>query len=203
MDKNIFRQQALVTRQDRERQNGHKGVILWFTGLSGAGKSTLAHAVERALFDLGCRTFVVDGDNVRHGLCADLGFSADDRQENIRRVGELSKLFTEAGLITLTALISPFLADRARVRSLVRYDEFVEIYCNADLETCEQRDIKGLYARARCGEIADFTGISSPYEVPISPEVVVNTGVDTLECCVKRVLDYLDSKNILGSYKRY
>lgn len=203
MDKNIFRQQALVTRQDRERQNGHKGVILWFTGLSGAGKSTLAHAVERALFDLGCRTFVVDGDNVRHGLCADLGFSADDRQENIRRVGELSKLFTEAGVITLTALISPFLADRARVRSLVRYDEFVEIYCNADLETCEQRDIKGLYARARCGEIADFTGISSPYEVPISPEVVVSTGVDTLECCVKRVLDYLDSKNILGSYKRY
>jgi len=203
MDKNIFRQLALVTRQDRERQNGHKGVILWFTGLSGAGKSTLAHAVERALFDLGCRTFVVDGDNVRHGLCADLGFSADDRQENIRRVGELSKLFTEAGVITLTALISPFLADRARVRSLVRYDEFVEIYCNADLETCEQRDIKGLYARARCGEIADFTGISSPYEVPISPEVVVSTGVDTLECCVKRVLDYLDSKNILGSYKRY
>jgi len=197
MNKNIFHQQGLVSRQNREQQSGHKSVILWFTGLSGAGKSTLAHAVEKALFELGCRTFVVDGDNVRHGLCADLGFSADDRQENIRRVGELSKLFLEAGVITLSAFISPFLADRARVRSLVKHGEFIEIYCNADLEACERRDVKGLYAKARCGEIAEFTGISSPYEAPVNPELIVNTGIDSLESCVNTILDYLKLHGVL------
>lgn len=197
MNKNIFHQQTLVSREEREQLNGHKSVILWFTGLSGAGKSTLAHAVEQALFERGCRTFVVDGDNVRHGLCADLGFSIDGRQENIRRVGELSKLFLEAGVITLTAFISPFQADRLRVRQLVKQGEFIEVYCNAELEVCEQRDVKGLYAKARCGEISDFTGISSPYEAPVNPELVLNTGKDSLDYCVKQVLDYLIQQSIL------
>jgi adenylylsulfate kinase len=135
MNKNIFQQHALVSKHDKQQQAGHKSVILWFTGLSGAGKSTLAHAVEKALFDIGCRTIVVDGDNVRHGICSDLGFSSEDRHENIRRVGELSKLFVEAGIITLTAFISPFQADRNRVRNLVNDDEFIEIYCKTNLQT--------------------------------------------------------------------
>lgn len=197
MSTNIFLQHSLVTKVDRNAQARHKSTILWFTGLSGAGKSTLAHAVEKSLFDIGCRTFVIDGDNVRHGLCADLGFTAADRQENIRRVGELGKLFVEAGIITLTAFISPFQADRLRVRALVNKDEFIEIYCNANLEVCEQRDIKGLYAKARRGEITDFTGISSPYEPPQQPELVINSGIDSLEYSVNNVLDYLFAKGIV------
>ena len=172
---------ATVTRQRREEANKHRAVILWFTGLSGAGKSTLAHAVEEELHRRGCRTFVLDGDNVRHGLCSDLGFSEEDRQENIRRIGEMAKLFNEAGVITLTAFISPFRADRERVRSLVPHGDFFEIYCDTSLEVCESRDVKGLYARARTGEIPDFTGISSPYEVPEKPELVVPTGTESLE----------------------
>lgn len=164
MEKNIFLQSALVTKADRQQKAGHKAVILWFTGLSGAGKSTLAHAVELTLYEHYCRTFVIDGDNVRHGLCSDLGFSVQDRQENIRRIGEMSKLFVEAGIIVLTAFISPFIADRNRVRELVNPEEFIEIYCKANLAVCENRDVKGLYAKARRGEIKDFTGISSPYE---------------------------------------
>ena len=153
MTKNIFIQHGLVSSKDRQKQAGHQPVILWFTGLSGAGKSTLAHAVEKALFDKGCRTFVIDGDNVRHGLCKDLGFTTEDRQENIRRIGEMSKLFLQAGVIVLTAFISPFQVDRNRVRELVSRDEFIEVYCKADLNICEQRDVKGLYAKARRGEI--------------------------------------------------
>lgn len=197
MNKNIFLQHSLVTKLERNAQAGHKSVILWFTGLSGAGKSTLAHAVEKALFDIGCRTFVIDGDNVRHGLCGDLGFSVADRQENIRRVGELAKLLIDAGVITLTAFISPFQADRNRVRALVNKGEFIEIYCNADLVVCEQRDIKGLYAKARRGEIADFTGISSPYEPPQHPDLVINSAIDTLEFSVGKVIDYLSARGIL------
>jgi adenylylsulfate kinase len=197
MNKNIFQQHALVSKHDKQQQAGHKSVILWFTGLSGAGKSTLAHSVEKALFDIGCRTIVIDGDNVRHGICSDLGFSNQDRQENIRRVGELSKLFVEAGIITLTAFISPFQADRNRVRNLVNDDEFIEIYCNTSLQTCEKRDIKGLYAKARRGEIADFTGISSPYEPPVNPEIIVNTGIDSLEECVKTIIHYLADRNYI------
>ena len=183
--------QATITRTDRETLNGHRSVILWFTGLSGAGKSTLAHAVEERLHQLGCRTFVVDGDNVRQGLCGDLGFSADDRVENIRRVGEISKLMIEAGVITLTAFISPFKADRERVRALVPEGDFIEIYCAADLSVCEERDVKGLYKRARSGEIPNFTGISSPYEAPENPELTVNTGSKDLNLCVDEVLAYL------------
>lgn len=197
MTKHIFLQHGLVSSADRQLQAGHKPVILWFTGLSGAGKSTLAHAVEKALFDKGCRTFVVDGDNVRHGLCADLGFTADDRQENIRRIGEMSKLFLQAGVITLTAFISPFRSDRNRVRSLVGVNEFIEIYCKADLNVCEQRDVKGLYAKARRGEIANFTGISSPYEPPQNPELIIDTGTNSVEASVNTVLGFLKQQGII------
>ena len=188
---------ATVTRARREALNGHRTAILWFTGLSGAGKSTLAHAVEEALFQRGCRTFVFDGDNVRHGLCSDLGFSAHDRSENIRRIGEMTKLFLEAGVIALTAFISPFRADRERVRSLVPHGEFLEIYCRCPVEVCEQRDVKGLYRKARAGEIPEFTGVSSPYEEPLIAELVVDTAVLSLEESVAVVLKMLRERGII------
>ena len=196
-EKNIIWHQALISREDRVNQNGHASVILWFTGLSGAGKSTLAHAVERRLHEADCHTFVFDGDNVRHGLCADLGFSAADRAENIRRVGEMAKLFIEAGVISLTAFISPFRADRARVRALVRNQDFFEIYCHCPLEVCEQRDVKGLYAKARAGEIKEFTGISSPYEAPEQPDLTLDTSTLPLEECVQKVLDLLQTRSVI------
>lgn len=198
MANNIYQHQSLVSQIDRQRQAGQKSIILWFTGLSGAGKSTLAHALEKALFDKGCRTFVFDGDNVRHGLCADLSFTAHDRKENIRRIGEMSKLFLEAGVIALTAFISPFQSDRDRVRSLVKNGQFIEIYCKASLGVCEQRDVKGLYAKARRGEISDFTGISSPYEAPLKPELVLDTGLEPLELCVDKVINYLKEHAIIA-----
>jgi len=179
---------ATVTRGRREAMNRHRGAILWFTGLSGAGKSTLAHAVEEQLHRMGCQTFVLDGDNVRHGLCADLGFSAADRTENIRRIGEVAKLFMEAGVIVLTAFISPFREDRNRVRAMVKPGEFVEIYCQCPIDVCEQRDIKGLYKKARRGEITQFTGISSAYEPPDAPELALNTAETDLQDCVQKVL---------------
>jgi adenylylsulfate kinase len=196
---NVVWHTATISRNDRELQNGHKSVILWFTGLSGAGKSTLAHAVEARLFEMGCSTYVIDGDNVRHGLCGDLGFSAEDRTENIRRVGEVAKLFTEAGIIVLTAFISPFRADRDRVRQMVKEGEFLEIYCKADLSVCEERDVKGLYKKARAGEIPEFTGISSPYEAPEAAEIVVETGAKSLDDCVAFVISSLQQRNIIGS----
>jgi adenylylsulfate kinase len=199
MDKNIVWHQAVVTRADREKLNGHKSFILWFTGLSGAGKSTLAHRVEEMLFELGCRTFVFDGDNIRHGLCSDLGFGPEHRQENIRRVGELSKLFVEAGVVALTAFISPFRADRALVRSLAGPGDFIEIFCNAPITVCEDRDVKGLYKKARDGKIPDFTGISSPYEEPENPEISVNTGTDSLDDCAAAVIAYLRDHGKLAS----
>ena len=194
---NVVWHNATVTRQRREEMNGHGSVILWFTGLSGAGKSSLSHAVEEALHQLGCRTFVLDGDNVRHGLCADLGFSTEDRVENIRRVGEVSKLFIEAGVIVLTAFISPFRSDRERVRSLVPHGDFLEIYCDSPLEVCEGRDVKGLYKRARAGEIKDFTGISSPYEAPVDPELAVETGALSIEDSVEKVMELLRERGIV------
>ena len=184
---NVVWHHATVTRARREAQNGHRGAIIWFTGLSGAGKSTLAHAVEEYLHQMGCRTFGLDGDNMRHGLCGDLGFSAADRVENIRRVGEVAKLFMEAGVIVLTAFISPFRGDRNKVRAMVQPGEFVEIYCQCPVEVCEQRDTKGLYKKARAGEIGQFTGISSPYEAPDRPELVVNTSERSLQDCVQQV----------------
>jgi adenylylsulfate kinase len=186
-----------VVRSHREHLNRHKSVILWFTGLSGAGKSTLAHAVEERLHQLECHTFVFDGDNVRHGLCGDLGFSQEDRTENIRRIGEMVKLFLEAGVIVLTAFISPFRRDRQRVRSLVSEGDFIEIYCNCPLDVCEGRDKKGLYRRARAGEIKEFTGVSSPYEAPENPDLVLDTSALSLEECVERVVALLIQRGIL------
>ncbi len=194
---NVVWHHATIDRQRREALNGHKSVILWFTGLSGSGKSTLAHAVEEQLYEMKCRTFVLDGDNIRHGLCGDLGFSDDDRVENIRRIGEVAKLFLEAGVITLTAFISPFRSDRERVRNLVPHGDFLEIYCRCPLEICEERDVKGLYKKARAGEIKAFTGIDSPYEEPLAPELAVDTGSESLEESTVKVIELLKSRGIL------
>lgn len=193
---NVVWHHATVTRERRQQQNSHKSVVMWFTGLSGAGKSTLAHAVEEGLYQRGCRTFVLDGDNVRHGLCGDLGFSKEDRVENIRRVGEIAKLFLEAGVITLTAFISPFRSDRDLVRKLMPHGEFLEIHCHCPLEVCEDRDVKGLYKKARAGEIKDFTGISSPYEHPKNPELMVNTGELSLDNSVELVMEMLMERGV-------
>jgi adenylylsulfate kinase len=191
---------ATVTRPRRELLNGHRGAVLWFTGLSGAGKSTLAHTVEERLHQMGCRTYVFDGDNVRHGLCGDLGFSVEDRSENIRRIVEMGKLFVDAGIIALAAFISPFEKDRTRARERLGAD-YNEVYCRCSVEICEQRDIKGLYKRARAGEIKDFTGISSPYEEPKHAELTVDTGTEPLESCADRVVDLLRRKGII-TYER-
>ena len=186
-----------IYRADREKLNGHKSAILWFTGLSGSGKSTLAHAVEDTLYKRGIRTYVLDGDNVRKGLNKDLGFSDADRVENIRRIGEVSKLMADAGIMTLTAFISPFIKDRDIVRGLVEIGDFIEIYCKASLEVCEQRDPKGLYKKARAGEIPEFTGINSPYEAPEKPEIVLITDEHSIEDCVAQVINYLENCGIL------
>lgn len=190
---------ATVTRQRREAQSGHRAVMLWFTGLSGAGKSTLAHAVEEQLHQQGCRTLVLDGDNVRHGLCGDLGFSEADRSENLRRIGESGKLLLEAGVITLAAFISPAQADRQQVRKLLPHGDFLEIYCDCSLEVCESRDVKGLYALARAGEISNFTGVNAPYEAPKGADLVVPTGGEPLENSVERVLALLQSRGIVST----
>lgn len=184
-----------VTRQRRAELGHHQSCVLWFTGLSGSGKSTLAHALEERLYQMKCHTFVLDGDNVRHGLCSDLGFSEKDRVENIRRISEVAKLFMEAGVIVLTAFISPFRADRNRARSLIT-DNFIEIYCACPLEVCEQRDVKGLYRRARLGEIKEFTGISSPYEPPVHPELIIETNESTIDESIDAILKYLEQHNI-------
>jgi adenylylsulfate kinase len=194
---NVVWQHAVVTREQREAQNGHKSCVLWFTGLSGAGKSTLAHTVEEQLHQLGCRTFVLDGDNVRHGLSSNLGFSEEDRRENIRRIGEAAKLMMEAGVIAMTAFISPFRADRKSVRKLMPHGGFFEIYCKASLETCESRDVKGLYKKARAGEIKNYTGIDSPYEAPEKPELVVDTDRLSIEQSASAVLKLLQERGIL------
>ena len=194
--------QGNISRAHRELKNGHRAVILWFTGLSGAGKSTLAHAVEEHLNLNNSNTYVLDGDNVRHGLCGDLSFTEKDRKENIRRIGEVSKIFMDAGIITLNAFISPFESDRKKVRDLVADGDFIEIYCKASLEICEQRDIKGLYSRAKKGEIPNFTGISSPYEAPKNAELVVDTGTRTIDECAMEVLDYLQQQAVLPFIKR-
>lgn len=196
---NVIWHHSAVTRECHEAQNGHRGAIIWFTGLSGAGKSTLAHAVEEVLHRQGCRTFVLDGDNVRHGLCADLSFSDKDRHENIRRIGELAKLFMNAGVIVLTAFISPYRSDRERVRNMVQQGDFIEVYCNSSIEVCEARDVKGLYKKARAGEIAEFTGISSPYEKPEISELVLNTGAESLDNCVQKVVNKIASLGIVAN----
>jgi adenylylsulfate kinase len=194
---NVVWHPELVQRSDRERLNGHKSALLWLTGLSGAGKSTLAQAVAHEMQRQGFRSYVLDGDNVRHGLCADLGFSDSDRVENIRRIGEMAKLFVDAGIITLTAFISPFRADRDRVRAMLSERDFFEIHCACSLEVCEQRDVKGLYRKARAGLISDFTGISSPYEAPNDPELVVHTDKQSLQESAAQVIDVLRERGIV------
>ena len=196
--KNIVWHQSSVDRQAIFKKSGHKSVILWFTGLSGSGKSTLANAVNVALFEKGLSTYVHDGDNIRHGLCEDLGFSDEDREENIRRISEVAKLFLDAGLIVLTAFVSPFRVDRKKARNIVSEGDFIEIYCSADLQVCERRDTKGLYAKARQGVIKDFTGISSPYEEPESPELIIDTGTQSIDECVDIVIKKLRELDIFN-----
>jgi len=197
MNTNIVWHKSLVTRLDREKLNSHKSFVLWFTGLSGSGKSTLAHEVEKRLHSSGCRTFVLDGDNIRHGLSANLSFTDTDRKENIRRIGEAAKLMVEAGVIALTAFISPFRVDREMVRGLLPHGEFIEVFCDASLDVCERRDVKGLYKKARAGDIKNYTGISSPYESPLNPEVYLNTAEMTVDESCTTVLSCLEKKGLL------
>ena len=195
---NIIYHQASVTRQRRNKLNNHRSVVLWFTGLSGSGKSTLAHSLEEKLFQKGCRTFVLDGDNVRHGLNSNLDFSEAGRTENIRRISEVSKLMLESGLIVMTAFISPINKDRGEARQLISNEDFIEIYCKASIETCETRDVKGLYKLARAGEITNYTGIDSPYEVPENPELTIDTDNQSLEGSVSTILSFLKSNGIIN-----
>ena len=198
---NLFWQQSKVTGSQREARNGHPGCIIWLTGLSGAGKSTIATELERQLFTLGKHAYVLDGDNMRHGLASDLGFSPQDRTENIRRVGEVAKLFADAGLICITAFISPYREDRDMVRAIMPAGRFIEVFVNAPLEVCERRDPKGLYAKARAREIKEFTGISAPYEAPAKPEIELRTDQLTVPESVARILEYLqlqDSQTLVS-----
>lgn len=197
MNSNIVWHQSKVTKSERSEQKRQQPCILWFTGLSGSGKSTLANALEKKLFDLNHHTYLLDGDNVRHGLNKDLGFSNEDRVENIRRIGELSALFVDSGLLVLAAFISPFRAERRMVRDLVQPDEFIEVHVATPLTTCEERDPKGLYRKARAGEISNFTGIDSDYEVPLNPEVVIDTSVMSVEDSVNTIIDYLRQRHVL------
>jgi adenylylsulfate kinase len=198
VSRNIHWHEGEVTRADRERAQGHRGATLWLTGLSASGKSTLARALEAQLFRRGATVYVLDGDNVRHGLNRDLGFSPVDRAENIRRIGEVARLLTEHGAIVVTAFISPYRADRDGVRALMAPGDFVEVFVDADLSTCETRDPKGLYAKARRGEIPEFTGITAPYEAPSAPELVVRTGGVTVDASVAELIAFLERGGYLS-----
>ncbi len=214
-DTNVHWHEHSVSREEREKLNGHRGCVVWFTGLSGCGKSTVSNLVDHKLHAMGKRSFVLDGDNVRHGLNAGpgmlkekhgeefakrfgLGFSAQDREENIRRIGAVAELFAQAGLITLTAFISPYRRDRDRVRAMMREGDFIEVYVNAPLEVCEARDPKGLYKKARAGEIKGFTGIDDPYEAPENPELVLDAASKDAETLANEVIAYLQEKGYLG-----
>ncbi|MBE0362058.1 adenylylsulfate kinase [Pseudoalteromonas ulvae UL12] len=197
MDNNIVWQHYAVSKQDRSSQKQHRPCIIWFTGFSGSGKSTVAGALEHALHQAGVHTYLLDGDNVRHGLCKDLAFSDADRQENIRRVGEVAKLMLDAGLVVLTAFISPFSAERQMVRELVDEGEFIEVFLDTPLAVCEERDPKGLYVKARAGEIKHFTGIDSEYQIPNNPEVVLDTSQNQLADSVAQLIDYLKTQQII------
>jgi len=186
-----------VTREDREKGHGHKGVVIWFTGLSASGKSTIAHLVEKELHKRGCSTYAMDGDNVRHGLCGDLTFSPEDRAENIRRIGEMVKLFVDAGIIVLTAFISPYRRDRRRVRSLLSHGQFLEIHVDCPPEVCAQRDEKGIYEKARAGIIKNFTGISAPYETPENPELVIDSHQEDAKAAAARVIKLIEEYQIV------
>ncbi|MFZ5652951.1 MAG: adenylyl-sulfate kinase [Pseudomonadota bacterium] len=197
MNSNLTWHHALVSRADRARQKRQQPCVIWFTGLSGAGKSTLANALERALYERGHHSYLLDGDNVRHGLNRDLGFSDADRVENIRRIAEVAKLFVDAGLIVMTAFISPFRADRQLARELLEAGEFIEVHVATPLAVCEARDPKGLYRKARAGQIPNFTGIDSAYEPPLAPEVVVDTAGCDLAACVDQLLAHLEARGII------
>lgn len=196
-NENIVWHQASLTKEDRRNLNNHQSFVLWFTGLSGSGKSTVANAVASKLHELSARTYVLDGDNIRHGLNKDLGFSDNDRKENIRRIGEVSKLFVDSGQVVLTAFISPFQEDRALVRGLLDENEFIEVFVKCPIEECEVRDPKGLYEKARQGIIPEFTGISSPYEEPTQPELTIETNKFSVEECVEQVISYLKEKELI------
>lgn len=195
---NITWHSGAITNEDRERLLNQKGIVIWYTGLSGSGKSTLAHAVEEKLFEGGHISYVLDGDNIRHGLNKNLGFSPEDREENIRRIGEVSKLFADAGTIAMTAFISPYRDDRDKARELVPEGRFIEVYVKVPLDVAESRDPKGLYKKARAGEIKEFTGIDAPYEEPLNAELVIDTSENSLEESTDIVLNYLKGKNLIG-----
>jgi len=194
---NIVWHAGAVTRQDRERVDGHRGCTVWLTGLSGSGKSTIAVDVEKSLWARGVRAYILDGDNIRHGLNKNLGFSPTDRTENIRRIGEVAKLFTDAGMVAITAFISPYRADRDQVRALMQPGDFVEVFVDCPLEVCEKRDVKGLYEKARAGKIPEFTGISAPYEAPLHPELTIPSHAQGVEESVRQVLAYLEAQGII------
>ena len=197
MNENIVWHEQTVSREDKLKLKGHKSCVLWYTGLSGSGKSTIANAVEARLFELGKHTYTLDGDNVRHGLNKGLTFSDEDRIENIRRISEVSKLFVDAGIIVSTAFISPFQSDRQQARDLLVEGEFLEVFIDTPIEVCEQRDPKGLYKKARAGEIKNFTGIDSTYEAPVNAEIHVKTAEQSIEQCVEQIVSYLVEKEII------
>jgi adenylylsulfate kinase len=186
-----------LTREDRERLHGHKGAVVWFTGLSASGKSTIARHLEKMLYTMGCSTYVFDGDNVRHGLCRDLGFSAEDREENIRRIGEMVNLYADAGIIAIAAFISPYRKDRMSIRDLVGKDRFMEIYVECPVDVCAVRDEKGIYAKARAGIIKEFTGISAPYEPPKDPDLVIHSHEEDPMTSARQVLDLIKKQGVV------
>lgn len=198
VSKNITHHEGRVTRHDRERLNGHKGFTLWFTGLSGSGKSTLAVACEEALYERGCRTYILDGDNVRGGLNSDLGFAPEDRVENIRRIGEVANLYRETGVINLVAFISPYRTDRELARGIAQEGDFIEVFIDCPLGVCEERDPKGLYKKARAGDIPEFTGISAPYEAPENPEIHLHTDKATVQENVQSIVEYLENNHYIS-----
>ncbi|MBI4698884.1 MAG: adenylyl-sulfate kinase [Nitrospirae bacterium] len=198
---NLYWHKPSVIMEDRWKANGYRGCLLWFTGLSASGKSTIAHDLCRHLLELGINSYVLDGDNVRHGLNKDLGFSPEHRKENIRRIGEVSKLFIDAGLIIMTAFISPYREDRSNIRKLLKEGEFIEVYVKCSLQECERRDPKGIYKRAKAGEIKEFTGISAPYEEPENPEVILNTDTLSIEACTKKLFGHLVENGYIDAQK--
>jgi adenylylsulfate kinase len=195
---NLHFHEHRVARESKEKRNQHKSRVLWFTGLSGSGKSTVANATEKVLHDMGLQTYILDGDNVRMGLNKDLGFSPEDRTENIRRITEVAKLFADSGSIVLTAFISPYREDRDKAREIISDNDFIEVLVSADLSVCEARDPKGLYKKARAGEIKGFTGIDAPYEAPLKPELIVETDKNNIEACAQIVIDYLAKEGIIS-----
>ena len=190
-----------VSREKREKLHGHKGAVIWFTGLSASGKSTIAHLLEQRLFEAGCTTYVFDGDNVRHGLCSDLSFTPEHRSENIRRIGEMARLFVDAGVIAVTAFISPYRQDRDSVRRLVGNESYLEIFVKCPPEICAARDPKGLYERAKRGEIEEFTGVSAPYETPLDPDLTIHSGKEDADTSARRVYELIKQRGIIGVAK--